>query len=120
MPKFLTFDAEKVARALRVRFPLMDEKILQEVVATANFIVDHLWHGREARIAAHGESWRALDAFAEAVAFAFNLESMNQTNHAGGTLTLISEAVHSVYCPGQEETTSEPPPGVPMPPSGRN
>lgn len=117
MPKFLMFDAAKIASALRVRFPLMEEKILQEVVATASTIVDHLWHGREARIAAHGENWRSFDAFAEAVAFAFNLESMNQTGSAGIVLTDISGAVHSVYCEGQDKPPDN---GVVMPPSGRN
>lgn len=117
MPEFLMFDAAKIASALRIRFPLMEEKILQEVVATASAIVDHLWHGREARIAAHGESWRTLDSFAEAVAFAFNLESMNRNGSASTTLTWISEAVHSVYCEGQEKPPDN---GVVMPPSGRN
>jgi hypothetical protein len=120
MPKFLVFDGERVAYALRMRFPLMEEVKLREIVTTAGQIVDHLWHGREARIAAHGEAWRPLDSFAEVVAFAFNLESMTQDSAGSGTtVNLIFEAVRSAYVQTQDPGAPPPPPTA-MPPSGRN
>jgi hypothetical protein len=97
--KRLTFETEKIAAMLRVRFPEMDEARLQETVKVAGEICALLATTREARITARGEQWRPNDAMAEALAFLFNMESMAQADDESvDLLRMLHIVVHSVYC----------------------
>lgn len=97
--KRLTFDGPRIAAELRVRFPLMNEALLRETVRVAGQVCDMLATAREARIAARGEAWRANDSMAEAIAFLFNLESMEHADtETPALLEIIENAVHATYC----------------------
>lgn len=117
--KALTFDPVKIRAAIKARCPQLDDVAIQAIMQVATEIVALLVQGREARIAARGESWRSLDAFAEAVAALFTVESMSQSDDdAHGTHALleqIDQAVHSVYCNDCEhhgEPVGPPPVGM--------
>jgi hypothetical protein len=113
--KCLVFDGERIEAALRAHFPMMDAAALRDMVVVASEIGDALWHAREARIAKYGETWRPHDAFAEAIACIFTLESMSQSDATTGrTLAVISHVIHQVYAHVDEvQGPPSPPPDGP-------
>lgn len=116
--KCLIFDPVRIEAGLRAHFPMMDAVVLKEMLAVASEIGDALWHAREARIAKRGEAWRSHDAFAEAIACMFTLESMTQSDPTTGhTLSVISHVIHQVYCRA-DETHQGPPSPPPEGPPG--
>lgn len=120
--KCLVFDGAKIEAELQKRFPMMDRARLRQVVEAAAEIVDHLWHGREARIAKYGEEWRRFDSLAEVVAFTFNLESMvdaDTSGESGQVINVVHHAVHAVYChPEEHQGTPSMPPDMRPPGDG--
>lgn len=117
--KCLVFDGARIEAALRLRFPMMDAEAIREIVVVASHVGDALWHAREARIAQRGQQWRPFDAFAEAIAAVFTLESMSQADATTGmTINLIHSAIHQVYAhPNELQGTPSLPPA--MTPPGR-
>ncbi len=119
--KCLVFDGAKIEAELRTRFPMMDAATLREVVVVAAEVVNHLWHGREARIAQRGEDWRRFDSLAEIVAFAFNMESATNADRSGETTRVVNtviSALHAAYCnPEEHQGTPSMPPDM-RPPGG--